>query len=482
MEFVIKLCFCLGVLGWLWSIIRIGKYSRGLKKFKKEYGRGLKKFEVKYKALGSGHLEPKAAQNLLLQEEKLKKKKEKLKESNDPLDRRRFSLISALDDENGACRLPSLHDLNELTLQEEFGRWSSSGLRIFVSVLLILGICGTLFRVENLREETIMKDLPLVLEPSMWAVGGTVLLIWLRGFYEYFFRKYLKDLNLFTMEMLSRLQPQNLTSEDLDKEIENFKGKMGEFKKEIEKQNDLNKELHKATENLKSKSGADIDAASERIQRMLDQMERNRSDFARDSEERQRVIAYWIEGGQRSDELKATISRIRETEEKTRDDLERYHQLATEVDKAAYNVCGGVENLRELAEVSSSLPSLVEDMRKFEGDLRQIDDRRKEIKKATDLFDKLSKYVDEAEKSLTVIKEQALARNVEVQERLGNYGKEYENYNSAWEEQKSVHSLQKKDIEAHFEVLEGLKSDLSAEINKRLKCVWGRSINSSGKH
>ncbi len=453
MEFIIKLCFCLGVLGWLWSIIRIGRYSRRLK--------GLKE---KYKTHGSGHLEPKAAQNLLLQEEKLK-------ESNDPLDRRCFSLISALDDENGACRLPSLHDLNELTLQEEFGRWSSSGLRIFVSVLLILGICGTLFRVENLREENIMKNLPLVLEPSMWAVGGTVLLIWLRGFYEYFFRKYLKDLNLFTGKLLSMLQPQNLTSTILDKEIEDFKKMMGKFKKHIEKQNDLNKKLHEATANLKSKSGADIDAASVRIQRMLDQMERNRSDFARDLKERQRVIANWVEGGRRSEQLKATISRIRETEEKTRDDLERYHQLASEVDEAANNMCGGVENLRELAEVSSSLPSLVEDMRKFEGDLRQIDDRRKEIEKATDLFDKLSKYVDEAEKSLTVIKEQALARSVEVGESLENYGREYENYNSAWEEHKSVHSSQKKDIEAHFEVLEGLKSDLSVEINKRLKSV-----------
>lgn len=460
----------LGVLMWLRSVWRIGSYDAGLKKYRETWGR---------QKNATNGLTIEDAQKLLKQS-KGKTNKDLEEKSKDPLERRRLSLSRALEDKNGACRLPSLHDFNELTLQEEFSHGSFTVMRIIISILLILGICGTLYGVGGLEEQDIMKELPKVLEPSMWAVGGTVFLVWLRGFYEYRFRKYLKELNMFTMDMLLYLQPRNLTSEDFNREVEVFRKRMEEFGQHIRELDSISEDINKETERL-SEEKALMSQASERVRIMMDKLEQNESDLMQNAAERQRVLDGWLDEGKNSEKLRTMVSFICEKEEKTRLEMERYHELAVAVDDAVQNMYGGLKDMHALADMSKELPKLVSDMKQCEATWQEIDKRRADILQATDALNTFNKNITEAESSFETIKKQAIARNSEAGECLENYRQEYVEYVNNLKQDEDSSPVKKADIDALLQTFDKLKADFNVEINKRLDRV-GLSLSSSDKH
>lgn len=125
-------------------------------------------------------------------------------------------------------KLPLLSDLHELTLQSEMSRTCVSGMYTIVSVLLILGILGTLSRVhgfidahvvgENLADILDLKKLTNALEPGMWAVFFTVLLLLLRGVYLCSVERYLARLDCLTIDgILPYLETNKKTEDELSK-------------------------------------------------------------------------------------------------------------------------------------------------------------------------------------------------------------------------------------------------------------------------
>lgn len=81
--------------------------------------------------------------------------------------------------------LPKLEDLHELTLRNEQSRTSTSMMTTIVSILLILGILGTLTGVHSTMREEVFNQQVLgkALQPSILAVIGTILLMILKGIY-----------------------------------------------------------------------------------------------------------------------------------------------------------------------------------------------------------------------------------------------------------------------------------------------------------
>lgn len=84
-------------------------------------------------------------------------------------------------------KLPSIEELHEITLRSELSRPDSSAMNAVVSVLLLLGILGTLTGVHevlNADEYGLqLHALAPALQPSAWAVGGTVILTVFRASY-----------------------------------------------------------------------------------------------------------------------------------------------------------------------------------------------------------------------------------------------------------------------------------------------------------
>lgn len=147
------------------------------------------------------------------------------------LSKRIDTMLQSLEnDPTKAKELPELHDLHELTLQDELGYASSAALRTVISFLLILGILGTLTGVHSVVASE--SDTPLTsamasaLLPSMLAVGSTVVLMLLRGVYSAKVDAFLEELDFYTMTVLSpRLQPASDTQrnrEELKKAIDTF--------------------------------------------------------------------------------------------------------------------------------------------------------------------------------------------------------------------------------------------------------------------
>lgn len=122
-------------------------------------------------------------------------------------------LLSLENDPTKAKELPELHDLHELTLQDELGYTGSATLRTVISFLLILGILGTLTGVHGVvsdssSEVDLISRMAGALLPSMVAVGSTVVLMLLRGVYSAKVDAFLEQLDFYTMTVLSpRLQP-----------------------------------------------------------------------------------------------------------------------------------------------------------------------------------------------------------------------------------------------------------------------------------
>lgn len=108
----------------------------------------------------------------------------------------------------------SLKDMHELTQQSELSRTCSSGLNTIVSFLLILGILGTLSGIHGVIRDGVkdIQELAPALEPSQWAVGGTVILLILRGIYLSMVDRYLYRLDTLTIMLLPALR------EDQDEE------------------------------------------------------------------------------------------------------------------------------------------------------------------------------------------------------------------------------------------------------------------------
>lgn len=109
--------------------------------------------------------------------------------------------------------MPSLRDLHSLSLQDEMSRTSTCWMRTVISVLLIMGILGTLSGVHGVvgghhSGNINVADLGSALKPSMCAVFFTVILTWIKGWYVALLDGYLEKLDLFTMtEIVPALQP-----------------------------------------------------------------------------------------------------------------------------------------------------------------------------------------------------------------------------------------------------------------------------------
>ena len=109
--------------------------------------------------------------------------------------------------------LPSLSDLHELTLHNETSQNSTASMNTIISGLLIFGILGTLVGVHTVIEKVDIGALSDALKPSQYAVGVTIILIILRGFYLATVNRYVSRLDRFTMEHLMPIfRPQESTT------------------------------------------------------------------------------------------------------------------------------------------------------------------------------------------------------------------------------------------------------------------------------
>lgn len=171
--------------------------------------------------------------------------------SNSHLYRRLKCILSSLEGKGGDKSLPSLRDLHDLTMQTEMSRFFPLVLRVIVSSLLIIGIIGTLVGVHNSIDQVTTKldALQPALEPSIWAVGSTVFLLFVRGIYVGLVDKYLARLDTLTLNKLYvELQP----ASDLKGSISALASKINAFTQNANTLNEATDHINRSSEEMEA--------------------------------------------------------------------------------------------------------------------------------------------------------------------------------------------------------------------------------------
>lgn len=172
---------------------------------------------------------------------------------------------------------PQLQDLHHKTLGAVESRPDAAILRTLTAVLLIVGICGTLWCVhaclESGRNSTIdLRLLGGALVPSKWAVTGTIALLILRGFYRLFYSRLLWQIDAYTMQhLLPDLQQMGDVAQEISRlagSVRGMKKQLGNFSKSVQ-----------ALQNTSAKLEAVINGIAQSDEKLENELSQARSSY-----------------------------------------------------------------------------------------------------------------------------------------------------------------------------------------------------------
>lgn len=301
--------------------------------------------------------------------------------------RRVDTMLKALENDPTAVKeLPELHDLHELTLQDELGRGSPATLRIVISFLLILGILGTLTGVHGVvgtdLGENLTGAMADALLPSMLAVGSTVVLMLLRGVYSAKVDAFLEELDFFTMTVLApRLQP----SSDIQRDKNSLAQAIDAFSNNTDK----------------------IGKASQTLQVFADSFEKDMENFQKETSsidallENAKVVERALEAsgtpgegglGDRLAKLEADIQRleglnvslgssIEDLSMKSRAAQQEYEALCSTIEVSGARLQNGLDMVDELAHNTGAIKSYTDALNQYHQKVSTLFDKREAIRK-----------------------------------------------------------------------------------------------------
>lgn len=302
------------------------------------------------------------------------------------LSKRVDTMLQALEnDPTKAKELPELHDLHELTLQDELGRASSATLRTVISFLLILGILGTLTGVHSVVSynsgTALMNAMAAALLPSMLAVGSTVVLMFLRGWYSAWVDSFLEELDFYTMTVLSpRLQP----ASDTQRNKEKLKIAIERFSENAGKMKTASRELWKQTDEL-SKGIQDFSNAIEQMQSLVRDAEEIESSLSRDSLPKE--LTDWTSRMQdlekRMEKLEKDNgdmdSHVAALKEKGENAEKGYDPLEHAIQSAEARLRESMDMVNQLAASSGDLVNAADMMKRYEEHLAKLTEQTQSV-------------------------------------------------------------------------------------------------------
>lgn len=295
--------------------------------------------------------------------------------------------------------IPSLHDLHSLSLQDEMSRWSSTLLRMVTSVLLVVGILGTLIGVHEVLANPALElaELRAALSPSMAAVFCTVVLMWLRGWYTAQFESYLEKLDLFTMtDIIPHLQPVSQVGTQaavLNAQVASIRGKIERVQEMAEKMQKFCDEVYASANRLETVSEK-MKEANMKISSRYTEM----SGALTESESRFQQIQSAINNGKNAemafashlsllDEQNSGAERhCKEAEEQYKTMFEHLRKLAGEIDTARNDmsrVSAHADKMltlgKTVADYGHGLSSVLSGMEQVQKEMKTMEELKEKI-------------------------------------------------------------------------------------------------------
>lgn len=235
-------------------------------------------------------------------------------------------------------QLPSVDDWHECDEMDERTRMDVCLFYTMTSSMLIMGIVGTLLSLHGVllgvdplelleggSNGKIFSKIAIALSPSLFATGGTFILMVLRGVYEMLFERLEERMDRYTLNVLVPCFQMQTLEEQREKEMEDSK----ELLKDsmdliIRKYNEDYEPYFRAVEGYKDCLSRVIDRfcdASSRIVRLITEMEHSMSDGAKHMQQVERLKVWGA-----MEEIDKTLKRIADDGCKFGDKLVKHNE------------------------------------------------------------------------------------------------------------------------------------------------------------
>lgn len=157
---------------------------------------------------------------------------------------------------------PQMQDLHRMTQQLVYSRGWPTVLNVCSSILLIVGICGTLWGVHSVLQVSHfdISKMPDALNPSKWAVFLTVILVILRGIFSAKVDRSIWELDRLTM---MHILPDLLPASDINVALGKFTETVNSLNEQLGGMNKNADELEEITDNFSAGVDAFKRAAEE---------------------------------------------------------------------------------------------------------------------------------------------------------------------------------------------------------------------------
>lgn len=304
------------------------------------------------------------------------------------LARRIDVLVNAKKASDGGAQ-PQLHDLHELTLQEEQSHFAPAAVNTIISFLLILGILGTLTGVGSVVEKgqgsELLSRMAGALEPSMLAVLFTVLLMWIRGLYAARMDALMEELDLFTMTDLlpSRsLRPVSSTQQQAG-QLEVITSNVQSFSSYAKGIKESAETIKNDVEGLKTALGG-LKQQSEKLQEVVEKMNQLERDIDEDEMQLNRECAAHLE------ELPAALkethgavenlsAKVQGLRQRTQETGAEFAKIPALVEQAGKQLADGLELICNLALHAPQFHRNAEVIHRYEDNLKHLAEAMKGI-------------------------------------------------------------------------------------------------------
>lgn len=363
---------------------------------------------------------------------------------------------------------PQMQDLHRMTQQLVFSRFAPTVARVIVSVLLILGICGTLWGVHGVLRVTNfeIKDMSTALNPSKFAVLFTIILAGMRGFYSAAVEKFIWKIDRLTM---MHILPDLMPASDIGTAMQQFTQTVDELKARLEKMNSTT-----------------LSDASAKFSRTVDDFSGAATEFRAyvkkhsvSSEENQTKISAEIEAGnQHLREISELLCAVAQCQQVTKGEAEQLNSSMSRINEILkrFEVTGAVletfsqeahalrEHLQNAVHVVQTENQMLADIQAAESSLNDTADKMSEcsqqLAKQVGEYDATSHKIYQSAVSARISAEQTVAHSEEVSKKVEDLSaalNESDNHlkklaKSAEDSEKQLHSKNKQLADQYREI------------------------------
>lgn len=383
------------------------------------------------------------------------------------------TLYRALKDENGAQQLPQLHDLRELTLQDEMSHKSTAWLRTIISFLLILGILGTLSGVHSVIDDKInIEDLGAALLPSMVAVLCTVLLLWSRGVYTYFLESYLHKLDKCTItDLMPHLQPESETSQSvrlLNEQKDRLNDSMTHIQDTARHLEDASKILEESMQQYEEVSQA-VNRLLKQMQSIVDMLNINQKEQENSQQALETTLN--IDLPDKIEGLTLSEEKLKHFTDKTEDVKQLFGEICTSTQESTEKLEKHITLLQQLTSTMSNLPEYARAIRQYEDYLNMLNEISPLVDKE---INSISAEHNEIEKLSVKVYESAKTvekSTDEIKDKLNKISRESGGYGTFVDQQIEQLESEQKELEKRYSELDQASKKLIQTFENRTSAI-----------